>query len=80
MVKKTYTEGSRFSLHLGCQGLPGLDMLNSYNKYIISIFKVLRNRSNYINNIYYIIMLYTLITSERVYSHEIQKISPNFLK
>ena len=80
MVKKTYTEGFRFSLPLGCQGLPGLYMLNSYNKYIISIFKVLRNRSNYINNIYYIIMLYTLITSERVYSNEIQKISPNVLK
>ena len=59
-VGKTSTEAPRLSPHLGCQGPPGLDMLNAYNKYIISIYKVLRNRSNYINNTYNIIMLYTL--------------------
>ena len=47
-------------------------MLNAYNKYIISIYKVLRNRSNYINNAFNIIMFHTLITSVRVYSNKIQ--------
>ena len=36
-----------------------LDMLNTYNGFIISIYKVFRNRSNYINNTYNIIMSYT---------------------
>ena len=31
------TEAPLFSSHLGCQGLPGLDMLIACNKYIISI-------------------------------------------
>ena len=62
---KTSTEAPRLSPHLGSQGLPGLDILNAYKKYILSIYKVHRNTYN-------IIMLYTLITSERVYSNEIQ--------
>ena len=34
-------------------------MLNAYNGYIISTYKVLRNRKNYVNNTYNIIMSYT---------------------